>query len=190
AGIGKLILARAEYAGAHSASYMIDIKNAGGGVPWDDARLTRDAHGNLIDSTPGRITDVWVRARSDADPQTERDLRESAALDALFPTLMQQAPDAVGIYFIARNGLTRSYPADGSRERESSAFNPFSVPGFEPFGAGSPAPEHHPVWTAPHEGPAGEGLLVTSITPVFDGNEYRGIVAMDLALARLIAQAD
>src|SRR5207249_6522003 len=88
------------------------------------------------------------------------------------------------------NGLTRSYPADGSRERESSAFNPFSVPGFEPFGAGSPAPEHHPVWTAPHEGPAGEGLLVTSITPVFDGNEYRGIVAMDLSLARLIAQAD
>ena len=40
AGIGQLILARAEYAGAHGASYMVEIKNAGGGVPWDSARLT------------------------------------------------------------------------------------------------------------------------------------------------------
>ena len=174
ADVGRTIVGQAVLAGEHGAQYMVEIKRAGGSVPWDSSKLTAGAQGELVDATPDRSTDVWVPARAAGDPALERDLEDSAALDALFPTLMQNEGDAVAVYFIATNGMTRAYPPNRVHQELSPNFDPFSLPGFEAFRGTPSPPPNIPAWIEPHEGPAGQGLLVTAITPVYDGTAERG----------------
>jgi PAS domain S-box-containing protein len=184
---GEQIVMQARHAGAQAASYIALLDDTGIEVPWDTARLVDSGRGHVHDRDVRRSSDVWFTG--DLNGAVERDLRDSAALDALAPTLLAHSPDAVAMYFATANGVTRYYPPTGLSARVATDV----LPGG-PELARAAGPDANPsrgvYWSAPYEDAAGRGTLVTAYTPVYDGNEYRGAIAVDLSLERLIRQAD
>jgi signal transduction histidine kinase/CheY-like chemotaxis protein len=171
----------------NSAQYFLDMAKLGGGVPWDSERnLTKAIGGGYFDGRPNRRTDVWVsKFTTTFDERFERDLRESAALDALFPTLLAQNRDAIAIYFINDRGFTRYYPDIGLYNIAPFDF-PVTQQAFYRLATPAYNPQRNTVWTPPYVDPANQGLLVTASTPVYDGDDFRGIIGMDISLTRLI----
>jgi signal transduction histidine kinase/DNA-binding response OmpR family regulator len=172
-----------------SKQYFLDMAHIGGTVPWNSAKnLQGVPTGGFYDPRLTRLTDIWIPdSFTSLDEQSERDLRESAVLDTLFPTLLRQNPDAVAIYFINPLGVSRYHPVIGLH-----MFSPFDYEVTQQVFYRLAAPASNPtrgtVWTPPYEDPADQGLLVSASTPVYEGDHFRGVITIDISLERMIAR--
>ncbi len=171
--------------GATAAEYVQTMRELDASVPA--GQLARGPGGQLLDPRPDRPTDLFAPAGTIEDIALERDLRESAALDALFPALLRQYSDAVAIYYISPRGLTRYYPVlrRGLGNILPADYNTLDDPVYR-LAAPAQNPERTTVWRWPYIDPAGQGLLVTASTPVYSGGTFRGVIGVDISLTRLI----
>ncbi|HSE45027.1 MAG TPA: cache domain-containing protein, partial [Gemmatimonadales bacterium] len=194
--LGYFQFASITEASQQAAQIMFDVQHAGTyDAGWDSSRLIRGSGGQWYDANTQRVSDVFIPNWSSLTPEVERDLRDSAVLDGVFPSILARFPgqarasnfDAVAIYYISTNGVVRYYPPDGFPER-IDADTHMSL-GIEQLGPAA-NPERRSVWSAPYQDFAGRGLVMTAQTPVYDGNEFRGVIAVDLSMTRLIAQLD
>ncbi|GAB4209444.1 MAG: hypothetical protein OHK0022_40520 [Roseiflexaceae bacterium] len=171
--------------GATAAEYMQTMRRLDASVPG--GVLVRGPNGQLLDPRPARPTELFVPAGTPDDIALERDLRDSTALDALFPALLRQYPDAVAISYISPRGLTRSFPVLG---RSPGMMLPadYNVLNDPRYRLATPVqnPTRTTVWRWPYADPSGQGLLVTASTPVYGGDSFRGVIAVDISLTRLI----
>ncbi|MDP9374410.1 MAG: PAS domain S-box protein [Chloroflexota bacterium] len=170
-----------------AARYLGEMIRLGGAAPADPGRLTRGRGGQYLDPDPARRSDIFIPNSVPAvDAALERDLRESAALDAIFPALLAGYEDAVAVYYITPQGLTRSYPLDELADVVPPDYRMTDNPSYL-----IATPEANPgrgtVWRAPYVDPGGQGVLVTASTPVYVGDEFRGVIGVALSLDRLIA---
>ena len=158
-------------------------------------QFARADNGYLILADPARRTDTVLAPSATIGEAQLRDIRESAALDDLFPALLPgfsgatRSPDfdAVAIYFDGTSGVTRMYPR-------------FDTVGAQPSDAGTRGtldvvgPGQNQgravVWTAPYEDLSRRELTLTAMAPVYIDDEFRGAISVDLSLARLLAQVD
>jgi signal transduction histidine kinase len=163
---------------------------------WDSSHLVTGSGGQLYDSNPARVSDVFIPNFQPLTPEIERDLRDSAVLDGLFPALLTKHPskgrtdnfDAIAAYFTSVSGATRYYPPDGFPERIEPG-TPVSADRESMGPEGNP--ERLTRWSAPYQDIAGRGLVMTAVTPVYDANdEFRGVIGVDLSMDQLIAQLD
>jgi PAS domain S-box-containing protein len=106
----------------------------------------------------------------------------SLALDALFPSLVRESAAVTAAYYVSAEGLLRAYPAPGS-------WPPGYRPTAEPFflqAAPAANPGRETVWV---EGSPDPPTLLVS-TPVYHGNAFRGVVALEVALREVQAQLE
>lgn len=155
-----------------------------GVTPPPPARLALGAEGERYDAAPERRTDLFLGNRREADAATARDLADSALLDALLPALLTEYEAAIAIYYHSPTGLTRYYPPIGLHELVPADLE---VGVQEQFTQAAPDanPERRVVWRSPYSDDAQHGLLVTASAPVYAHGEFRGVVAVDVSLARL-----
>ncbi|MGH2610221.1 MAG: HAMP domain-containing protein, partial [Tepidiformaceae bacterium] len=192
---GYLQFASIAAAAQQVAQVMYPLQDsATAGDQWDPSHLVAGSGGQLYDANPARVSDVFIPNFQELTPEIERDLRDSAILDGLFPAVLNKLPskarnddfDAIAVYFTSVNGVVRYYPPDGFPER---------IEPNTPVKADrdSLGPEANPgkltLWTAPYKDLAG-GLVITARTPVYDGDEFRGEIGVDLSMAQLINQLD
>src|SRR5690606_31155577 len=97
------------------------------------------------------------------------------------------------ISFIGVNGVARFYPPIGLHEvlplEVASDFRGIMDGKIEMLGPEA-NPERRTLWTAPYEDNAGQGLVVTAETPIYEGDTFRGIIQVDLLIESLIDQID
>src|SRR4051794_32462263 len=125
ASFGVLQLEFASQIGQEAARYMVDAKGLGVVPAWDSSRLIRGINGQLIDPTGDRRSDVYVPTTVDLNDAAQTDLRDSAALDVIFPALAAHYPgivrsedfNATAIYFQSINRVTRYFPPAGTLDR-------------------------------------------------------------------------
>ncbi|HEX6287787.1 MAG TPA: response regulator [Herpetosiphonaceae bacterium] len=172
--------------GKSVAEYFVAMLRIGP-VPWDSQKnLTPGTVGGFYDKRPGRISDLWMpNTIKTIDAELERGLRDSAALDALVPTMLKEYSDFVSIYHINDTGMTRYYPVIGLDETVAQGISVYDQPFYGPATPKN-NPERKSIWTAPYIDPAGQGMIVSSVTPIYDGDEFRGIIGVDIVLTRLI----
>ncbi len=157
--------------------------------------LKPDAEGNLHDTRAVRLTDLFVPAGAPAG-QVERDLRESAPLDTLFPSLMADFPGRltednfrpIAVYYIGPSGALRHYPATGEIHRTAAGLSTSVSLDLATRVGPEQNPERATIWTTPYQDEASKGLVVTAYTPVYFANEFRGVIGVDLSIDRLIDQ--
>lgn len=193
--IGQLQFFPAIEWGHQSARYMAVAPYESTLPAPDVPTLTPDAEGNLHDTRAIRLTDLFVPAGA-PPAEVERDLRDSAPLDTLFPSLMADFPGRltednfrpIAVYYIGPSGALRHYPATGELQRTASGLSTsVSLDLSERVGPAN-NPERATVWTTPYQDEVSKGLVVTAYTPVYFANEFRGVIGVDLSIDRLIDQ--
>ena len=177
---------QAARAGETAARYLVAMAQLGGAVPWDVARhLHRAPAGQYWDPDPRRRSDIFIPRSVPIDAQVRRDLRDSAALDAVFPALRAQVPDATAIYYISPRAVERYYPVIGIAQLYLPDY-PITYTASYADALPLSDPGRTTVWQAPYLPPTEQALLVTASTPVYAGKEFRGVIAVDMSLAGLI----
>jgi GAF domain-containing protein/HAMP domain-containing protein len=124
-----------------------------------------------------------------------RDVRESAPLDVLLPAILAARPaliesanfDAIGIYYISPAGVVRYFPPYGIVDHIYASAADAGIAGLMER---MQNPERATIWTPPYEDEGGRGQVMTAYSPVYVGDEFRGAIGVDLAIARIIAQLD
>lgn len=133
------------------------------------------------------ITSVFVPNTSVINNSLQTNIELSAYLDTLIPAIYDSNPNTVAIYLVHKDEITRLYP-----NINLGFIVPPDYKATEDifFTVGNPAnnPERQVVWTPIYEDPAGQGLLVTAVAPIYTTqNEFVGIIGIDLSLNDLTA---
>jgi PAS domain S-box-containing protein len=180
--------------GQQAAHYFVDAAPANTAPPFDASRLARTDSGQLTDPAPNRTSSVMIPAGVPVSDAVLRDARDSATLDTLFPAILAgfsgdtRSPnfEAIAVYFNSVTGFTRYYPPV-----PASRFPASADPRAMVAQAGPDAnPAHRTVWTQPYTDASGRGQVITALVPVYQRDEYRGVIGMDLPLDRLATQVD
>lgn len=181
-----------------AADFMVQTHNAGASVDWSSvpgvvyqsSQLTLSENGLLYyDANPNRRTEILHIGAIKPNAVTDQSLRDSAALEDLFPSLLAQTQTGVGIYFQGTQLTFRYYPVRGLPELElqNGAAEAAQTMRIEDFAV---APNHNPqrktIWLPPYVDDAGQGLLISANTPVYYGDEFQGFIGIDVSLTRLI----
>jgi PAS domain S-box-containing protein len=180
--------------GQQAARYMESFRQIGATAPFVSSDFARSDAGLFYDPDPDRTSDVLIWSYVSVDDEAVQDeLAYTAALDAIFETLFRRFADEVGgrnfdpnaIAFLGVNGVNRYYPPRGLHELITRDLDP--SPLFEQVGPAN-NPDRQTMWSAPYEDSAGEGLVVTAESPVYEGDTLRGAIQVDLLIQRLIDQ--
>src|SRR5205085_9233366 len=98
-------LVQAAGAGQAAAQYLIAMAQRGTGA-WSVARrLRRKPTGQYWDPNPARRSDIFIPRSVPIDAAVLRDVRDSAALDAVVPELLAQVPNATAMYYISPHAV-------------------------------------------------------------------------------------
>ncbi len=176
---------QAAIATREAADYLAAMEAANLTLPA--ATLVAQPNGFLTDAAATRRSDVVAKAPLDAARQ--RQISQSAVLDALFPTLLAQYPDGVAGYFVSPEGVLRFYPVIGIGDVITADFDPTSLPGYA-LAAPAQNPARRTVWTQPYLDAITYGEIVTVSSPVYQGGEFRGVVSVniDISLTRAVSR--
>lgn len=178
-------LAQAAALGQVAADYLLAMQDVGGQVPWDMNRLATSPAGQRYDEDPERRTEVWIGPDTPINDQMERDLGETAVFDTLFPSLITEPSDAIAIYYMGATGLGRYYPVNNLIELLPHDFSIAEQP-FYALAGPAANPVRTIVWSPPYRDFAGLGPIVTASTPIYQDNNFRGVIGVDISLVQLI----
>jgi GAF domain-containing protein/HAMP domain-containing protein len=153
-----------------------------------------DARTNLIQLEGGQygnkgtdISSVFIPVNTPIDDALIADLDVSAYLDFSAPAVLQERPLLLALYAIDRRGVTRYYPNINLASVVPPDFDTTQRPYFK---VASPLfnPQHLPRWTIPYVDATGGGLVVTVAAPVYEANDFIGVVAADMQLSQITEQ--
>jgi GAF domain-containing protein/HAMP domain-containing protein len=130
---------------------------------------------------------VFVPVGTPMDDALIADLNVSAHLDFSAPTILREQPSLRALYMIDTRGVTRYYPNIDLAAIVPPDFDTTKRPYYT---VASPLfnPKRLPRWTIPYVDAAGGGLVVTVAAPVYEGNEFLGVVAADMQLSQMTEQ--
>lgn len=156
---------------------------------WDPAVLVANASGVRYDPTADRLADVWIPSFLTDTAQAEDRMRQSSALDPLFPGLLESVPEAIAAYFLGADGEVRYYPPIGVQDFLTPDVHLWEEVNFD-LALPAQNPDRQTIWVPPYDDLAQQGLLVSILTPVYFGDEFYGAVGLDISLSSLVAQVD
>ena len=191
ASLGALQLEWAGEIGQRAGQYMQSFKASGATAPYDVSRLVLSPRGLWIDPDPNRPTDVVVLPQYMSTRGALDDLAYAASLNAILPALISGFPHEIAdesfhptaITYVSINGTGMYYPPRGSLYETV----PPDIDLANIFDNMSPEndPERKTLWTSPYQDVAGQGLVITALTPVYEGDTLRGRFEVDLRIDNL-----
>jgi len=151
---------------------------------WDaSASLRQWAEGHYGNSAD-EPSSVFVPKGVPVNEALIKDLNTSAYLDFFAPKALEMYPSLLAVYTIDTRGVLRYYPNIDLASQLPSDFDGTSRPYYR-LVVPSANPQRLPRWTAPYDDATGAGVVVTAAAPVYQGDEFMGIVAADTRLAGL-----
>jgi GAF domain-containing protein len=135
------------------------------------------------------ISTIFVPNTVNVDDSFKQLLELSSYLDMTFVPVYEGDPNSVAIYFVSKDEMSRLYP-----NINLGAIVPSDYLATQDIFYTSGDPENDPdrqvVWTPVYDDPAGQGLLVSAIAPVYSGDRFMGIIGIDVSLANLTASIE
>jgi GAF domain-containing protein/HAMP domain-containing protein len=138
-------------------------------------------------NSPTDISSVYIPANFELDDDLLSDLNTSAYLDFYAPGILESHPSLLAAYAIDTRGVTRYYPNINLASVLPPDFDATQRPYFE---ITSPLfnPQRLARWTIPYVDATGGGLVVTVASPVYLGNNFKGVVAVDMKIGDVTSQ--
>lgn len=156
---------------------------------WDASESLIELDGGQYGNPATDTSSVFVPVGTSIDDALIADLNVSAYLDFSAPAILQERPSLLALYAIDTRGITRYYPNINLASLLPPDFDATQRPYYV---ITSPLfnPQRTSRWTIPYEDAAGGGLVVTVGAPVYEGDEFVGIVAADMQLSAITEQID
>ncbi len=175
--------------GSHYLGNVFDHEAAlGTGAYWNATKELKKMPAGQLGNSITDTSSVLVPSRSPLTDQLASALNTAVYFDYVAPGILQENPNIVAVYFVNPDGATLYYP-NIDLANVVGDYDPSTKPYFT-----NATPEQNPdrntIWTAPYLDSAGNGLVVTVSHPVYDARgTFRGVVAADVQLAKITAQA-
>ena len=114
------------------------------------------------------------------DPAFYREMEMALGLNPLFQITAHDVPNTAWIYYTSQNNFINIYPWTPANKFQ---FTPdLYTHDFYTGGQPQANPSRQRFWTTAYIDEAGKGLMVTCAAPVYEGDTFRGTVAMDFTL--------
>ena len=154
---------------------------------WDASTKLIQLDGGQYGNNATDASSVFIPAGIPLNDALISDLNVSAHLDFSAPAVLQKHPSLLALYAIDTRGVTRYYP---NIELASIVPADFDATQRPYFSVASPLfnPRRLPRWTIPYVDATGGGLVVTIAAPVYEQNDFIGVVAADLQLTQITQQ--
>jgi anti-anti-sigma regulatory factor/HAMP domain-containing protein len=147
--------------------------------------ITRHPEGHASDTRADRLNDLYIpNFVSPDDSDVQQALHYSAFLDTLAPTLLHQTPQAVGMYYVGGVGVTRYYPAGSFEGLVPPDIDLTLEPWYAPT-APELNPQRRTTWSALYPDDVGNGLMITTCTPVYYDDTFDGMTCLDVTLVQI-----
>ncbi len=173
---------------AQNWSALQSRKEALNQAPYWDARTQLvQLDGGQYGNSASDPSSVFIPTGIQLTDSLIKDVNVSAYLDFYAPDILRTYPSLLAVYAIDTRGLTRYYPNISLAKVVPPDFNPTKRPYYS---ITTPLfnPKHLPRWAIPYIDATGGGLVVTVAAPVYDGDQFTGIVAADLQLSGITKQ--
>jgi GAF domain-containing protein/HAMP domain-containing protein len=154
------------------------------GVYWDAATSLVQLKDGQYGNPATDASSVFVPAGMPLDDALIADLNVSAHLDFFAPELLKTNPSVLAMYAIDSRGVTRYYPNIQLASVLPPDFDATQRPYFS-ITAPEYNPQRTPRWTIPYLDATGGGLVVTVAAPVYENDQFVGIVAADMQLTEI-----
>lgn len=170
---------------AHQATFIFENRGAFTSQSYwkADDHMFVGPEGQYMNGTSD-VSTVFVPNTVQVDDNLKQQLERLAYLDMAFVPVLKDNPNVVAIYFVGTNEISWFYP-----NINLGSFIPADyLPTQDIFyTAGTPEndPDRQVVWTPVYDDPAGQGVLVSAIAPVYVRNRFLGIIGVDVSLAGL-----
>jgi GAF domain-containing protein/HAMP domain-containing protein len=157
------------------------------GAYWDAASSLILLDGGQYGNSSNDPSSVFVPAYIQPNEEVIAGLNTSAYLDFSTPLVLKKHPEILAIYYIDEKGVVRYYPNIELASVLPPDFDATSRP-YYLITAPSANPERLTRWSTPYVDATGGGLVVTVASPVYLGDEFRGVVAADIQLTQITEQ--
>ena len=157
------------------------------GSYWDAGTKLTQLDGGKYGNPATDMASVFVPARTPVDNSVITDLNISAYLDFYVPDILKTHPSLLAVYVINTKGVIRYYPNIKLASLLPADFDATQRPYYV---ISSPLydPQRKPRWTIPYIDAAGGGLVVTVASPVYENDQFSGVVAADMKLGDVAKQ--
>lgn len=154
---------------------------------WDASAQLVQFEGGQYGNESTDLSSVFIPTGVSINEALLADLNTSAYLDFSAPAVLRGRPALLALYAIDTRGVVRYYPNINLASILPPDFDATQRPYFE---IASPLfnPERRPRWTIPYADATGGGLVVTVAAPVYESNDFVGVVAADMQLAQITEQ--
>jgi hypothetical protein len=112
--------------------------------------------------------------------EQKREIEMAFTLNPLFQAITDHIPNIAWSYYISKNQFVNLYPWVSSQD--FLFHKEIYEQEFYQMGLPENNPERQFYWTKAYIDLGGKGLMVTAAAPVYDGDEFRGLVALDFTL--------
>ncbi|WNZ25229.1 hypothetical protein HJG54_21810 [Leptolyngbya sp. NK1-12] len=114
-----------------------------------------------------------------SSPELRQEIEMALSLNSLFKATIRNLANATWVYYISQRSFINVYPSPLQDFRYSDDFH---TQDFYALGLPNRNPKRQYFWTKAYIDPAGQGLMVTNGAPVYEANQFRGTVAIDITL--------
>ena len=114
-----------------------------------------------------------------------RELNVTAYLDFSVPFVIENNPQILGIYYTNINGVITHYPNNGFGRDLPHDYNGTEQPAFQAV-VPEQNPERQQRWSYLRQGSDEEGLIVSISTPVYNEDDFVGVITADFKLDKIV----
>jgi len=142
----------------------------------------RGPGGSLYQLVDDGGASIYYSAATDVGEAEQRKIAATEPLDPLLVRIVSDDPHVVAAYYNTHDDFSRYYPFIPNAEEQFSPQLEMEDYAFYYAADAAHDPQHAVVWTDAYLDPAGHGWMVSSVAPVYDGDQLEGVVGLDVTV--------
>ena len=162
------------------------LRSAPGPLASEESGRYRTTPEGMLYRAGGDGSSAFYSAHSAPGPARLERLARSAELNPLFRKVAGAEPIVVAVYLNTRDSMSRYYPYNPKFHTLVPPDVDLTTYPFYYLADAAHNPGRGPVWTPVYRDPAGQGWMVSCVTPVYVHGVLEGVVGIDATIGRIL----
>ena len=152
---------------------------------WNHKEYLTHLPNNQLTNKKDDISSIWSPTWMKVDEKVLKKIELSAMMNEIFMPIMDKRPSIVAAYFLASEGFIRYYPSFDILSAMPKDFIPLEGKSTKPA-TPKMNPDRKLIWSSLYGDTLGKGLMISAVAPVQSGDDFLGLVGIDITLKHLV----